>query len=145
LPHRLEKVREVDGVTYYNDSFASAPPAAAAAMDAIKGEKVMIIGGFDRGLDLLELARVVVRHQADLRRVVVIGQSAPSVEKALGIHGFTNYDVLKTTSMPEIVAYAKSHAQQGDKIVFSPGFASFDMFKNFEERGIQYKEAVNAL
>lgn len=145
LPHRLERVREVDGVTYYNDSFASAPPAAVAAMSAIAGSKVMIIGGFDRGLDLGELARGIVKHQENLRRVVIIGQSAPHIEKALSVHGFTNYDVLKDASMKQIVNHAKAAAHPGDRVVLSPGFASFDMFKNFEDRGIQYKEAVNAL
>ncbi|HTE57359.1 MAG TPA: UDP-N-acetylmuramoyl-L-alanine--D-glutamate ligase [Verrucomicrobiae bacterium] len=145
LPHRLERVREVDGVTYYNDSFASAPPATVAAMDAIVGSKVMLIGGFDRGLDLGELARGIVKHQEDLRRVIIIGQSAPHIEKALSVHGFTNYDVLQDAAMKNVVDHAKSAAHPGDKVVLSPGFASFDMFKNFEDRGIQYKEAVNAL
>jgi UDP-N-acetylmuramoylalanine--D-glutamate ligase len=145
LPHRLERVREVEGVTYFNDSFASAPPAAIAAMDAITGTKVMIIGGFDRGLDLGELARTMIIHQADLRRVIIIGESATVIEKALSIHGFTNYDVLKDVSMKHIVDHAKAAAHPGDKVVFSPGFASFDMFKNFEDRGINFREAVNAL
>jgi len=137
LPHRLERVREVDGVTYYNDSFAAAPDAAIAAMNAITGSKVMIVGGFDRGLDLSELARSITTHQADLRRVVVIGQSAERIEKALEVHGFTNYDVLKDSSMKAIVQRAKSLAHQGDKVVLSPGFASFDMFRNFEDRGLE--------
>jgi UDP-N-acetylmuramoylalanine--D-glutamate ligase len=145
LPHRLERVREVDGVTYYNDSFASAPPAAVAAMDAIVGQKVMIIGGFDRGLDLNELARGIVTHQKDLRRILIIGQSAGRIEKALHVHGFANYDVLKDVTMEAIVKRAQEAAAPGNKVVLSPGFASFDMFKNFEDRGIQFKEAVNAL
>ena len=145
LPHRLENVREVDGVTYYNDSFASAPPAAIAAMEAIEGTKVMIIGGFDRGLDLNELARAVTTQQTNIRRIILIGQSAPRVEKALAVHGFTNLDIAKDKSLPEILSHARESAQQGDKVVFSPGFASFDMFKNFEDRGEQFKQAVQAL
>jgi len=145
LPHRLEKVREVDGVIYYNDSFASAPPAAVASMEAIPGSKVMIIGGFDRGLDLNELARAIATHQTDLRRVIIIGQSAPAIEQALAVHGFNNYDVLKNATMKHVVTHAQESAHSGDKVILSPGFASFDMFKNFEERGIHFKEAVNGL
>lgn len=145
LPHRLEKVRELDGVTYYNDSFASAPPAAVAAMEAIKGDKVMILGGFDRGLDLIELARGVMIHQESIRRVVLIGDSANRVAQTLEAHGFTNFDVLETKDLREIVQHARQAAQKGDKLVFSPGFASFDMFANFEDRGQQFKEIVEKL
>lgn len=145
LPHRLELVREVDGVRYYNDSFASAPGAAIAAMEAVEGPKVMIIGGFDRGLELEDLARAIVINHEGLRRVVLIGASARKLETELKAHGFQNYDLLVSQNMSEIVAHARLSARQGDSVVLSPGFASFDMFKNFEDRGLQYKEAVNAL
>ena len=145
LPHRLELVREVEGVHYFNDSFASAPAATEAAIDAIEGQKVLIIGGHDRGLDLTELARCIAAHQTELRRVVIIGTSARRIEQALEAHAFRNYDLLKTTGICEIVEHARDCAEQGDSVVFSPGFPSFDMFKNFEDRGQQYKDCVNAL
>lgn len=145
LPHRLELVREVDGVTYFNDSFASAPPATEAALEAIDGQKVLIAGGYDRGLDLTQLARSITSHAQELRRVILIGASASALEKALMAHGYRNYDLLKNTEMSEIVAHARECAEQGDSVVLSPGFASFDMFKNFEERGQQFKNSVNAL
>lgn len=145
LPHRLELVREVEGVHYFNDSFASAPAATEAAIDAIEGQKVLIIGGHDRGLDLTELARCIAAHQTELRRVVIIGASARRIEQALEAHAFRNYDLLKTTEICEIVEHARDCAEQGDSVVFSPGFPSFDMFKNFEDRGQQYKDCVNAL
>jgi UDP-N-acetylmuramoylalanine--D-glutamate ligase len=145
LPHRLELVREVDGVTYYNDSYASAPPATAAALSAILGQKVVIAGGFDRGLDLNELARAFLTHQEEIRRAVLIGASAERLAKALQVHGFTNFDILKAKGLGEIINHARSCAEQGDSVVFSPGFASFDMFKNFEDRGLRFKEYVNGL
>lgn len=145
LPNRLEFVREVKDVRYYNDSFASAPGATAAAITAIPGEKVMIVGGFDRGLDLSELARAFVLHQEKIRRVVAIGASAPTVEEALRAHGFTNYDVLKTKDLGEVVSHAQSAAQPGDAVIFSPGFPSFDMFKDFEDRGTKFKDVVHGL
>ena len=67
------------------------------------------------------------------------------MEEALRAHGFTNYDVLQSKHIEEIVDHARSVAQAGDSIVLSPGFASFDMFKNFEDRGLQYKNYVNGL
>jgi UDP-N-acetylmuramoylalanine--D-glutamate ligase len=145
LPHRLELVREVDGVTYFNDSFASAPPATEAAIEAIEGQKVLIVGGHDRGLDLTQLARTIAAHQNQLRRLVIMGASGPRLEKALLAHGYRNYDLLKDKTMADIVAHARSCAEQGDSVVLSPGFASFDMFRNFEDRGQQYKDCVNAL
>jgi UDP-N-acetylmuramoylalanine--D-glutamate ligase len=145
LPHRLERVREVDGVTYYNDSFSAAPAATVAAMEAIKGTKVLIVGGIDKGLDLTELARSVLLHRGEIRRIIVIGEVSHKLEKALRIHGVANYDILKNVTMPDIVEHARAAAHSGDIVVLSPGTSSFDMFKNFEDRGIQFKEAVNAL
>ncbi|MES2970776.1 MAG: UDP-N-acetylmuramoyl-L-alanine--D-glutamate ligase [Patescibacteria group bacterium] len=145
LPHRIEFVREVDGVRYYNDSFATGPGAATAALTAIPGKKIMIVGGFDRGLDLTELARTFVKHQDDLRRVILIGASAARLEKELLAHGFNNYDLLKSKDLKEIINHARQSAHGGDSVVFSPGFASFDMFNNFEERGLLFKEYVNSL
>ncbi len=145
LPHRLELVREIDGVRYYNDSFASAPGAAIAAMDAIEGTKIMIIGGYDRGLGLEDLARAIVMHKDELRRLILMGASAHKLEKELKALSFTTYDIVLSKKMQDIVERAKSCARQGDSIILSPGFASFDMFKNFEDRGLQYKEVVNSL
>ncbi len=145
LPNRLELVREVDGVHYYNDSFASTPRAAIAAMEAIAGSKVMIIGGFDRGADLNELGRALLLHQQDIRRVILVGAIGSRLEKTFGTHGFTNFDPLKFTTMREIIEHARTVAHPGDKVILSPGFASFDMFKDFEDRGRQFKKYVNML
>ncbi len=145
LPNRLELVREVDGVQYYNDSFASAPDATIAALEAIRGTKLMIIGGHDRQLDLNELGRAVLRHQAELRRVIIVGEARPRIERTLRAHGFRNFDGLRNVSMRDIVAHARKLARTGDKVVLSPGFTSFDMFKDFEERGHEFKKQVNAL
>ncbi len=145
LPHRLELVREVDSVKFYNDSFASAPGATVAALDAVAGKKVLIVGGFDRGLDLKELARSFVMNQNHIRRAVLIGASAKRLETELKTHGFINYDVLPDKNIEKIVDHARSVAQAGDSVLLSPGFPSFDMFKNFEERGILYKNYVTNL
>lgn len=144
LPHRLEFVREASGIKFYNDSFASTPDAAVAAIEAIAGQKVMIIGGFDRKLPLENFAKDVAGAQ-DIRKVLLIGASAERAAEALQAAGFSNFQVSAAKDMAEIVHEAEVLAQPGDSVVLSPGFPSFDMFKNFEERGLLFKEAVNKL
>jgi UDP-N-acetylmuramoylalanine--D-glutamate ligase len=145
LPHRLELVRELDGVKFYNDSFASGPDAAMAALDAIHEPKVMVMGGFDRGLPLEHLAKAAVSHNDDIRKIVLIGASGQRLAGEFEKAGFANYFIEESKSIPEIVATAKTFADSGDAVLFSPGFASFDMFKNFEDRGLQFKSAVEKL
>jgi UDP-N-acetylmuramoylalanine--D-glutamate ligase len=145
LEHRLELIRELDGVSYYNDSFAAAPAATIAAVEAITAPKVMIVGGLDRGLSLTQLAETMQQHNNDLRNVIVIGASGPRLVEEFKNIGFGNYTPEPSKDITEIVNRARSLAQPGDAVVLSPGFASFDMFKNFEERGQQYKAAVNNL
>jgi UDP-N-acetylmuramoylalanine--D-glutamate ligase len=145
LPHRLEFVREVDGVQYFNDSFGSDPYATEAAVDAIPGMKVVIVGGYDRMLPLKHFAQTLAAHSDDLRTVLLIGASAKRVGGALKAAGFTNFRMSPAKTMQEIITECRAHAQKGDSVVLSPGFASFDMFRNFEDRGLQFKEAVHAL
>ena len=145
LPHRLEPVREVDGVMYYNDSFSSAPTAASAALDTITNPKVLIVGGFDRGLDLGDLVLDITEHADDIRKLLLVGNAAGRIAQTLAEADFHNYEVVEAQTMEDIVARAREVAQNGDAVILSPGFPSFDMFKNFEERGIQYKSAVNGL
>ncbi|MGH7158125.1 MAG: UDP-N-acetylmuramoyl-L-alanine--D-glutamate ligase [Candidatus Saccharimonadales bacterium] len=146
LLHRLEMVREVDGIKFYNDSFASDPYATEAAIAAIPGNKVMIIGGFDgRKLPLAELAKTLYEHRREVPAVILIGESAKRLAEALKQSGFTDFYLSPAKTMAEIVADAQAHAKKGESIVFSPGFPSFDMFKNFEDRGLQFKQAVHDL
>lgn len=145
LEHRLEFVREVHGVRYYNDSFAATPDAAIAALEAIRGSKVMIMGGYDRQLPIDHLARAVQAHGSDISSLLLIGASAKRLAGELEQAGFHNYTVSGAASMEAIVKEAQAAASTGEAVVLSPGFASFDMFKNFEQRGQQFKAAVNAL
>jgi len=145
LEHRLEQVRTVDGIQYYNDSYAATPDATMAALDAISQPKVAILGGFDRGLPLGHLAKSVASHAGNIRKLIIIGASGKRLAAELEQAGFSNYIIEEAKAMPVIVATARSYAQNGDAVLLSPGFASFDMFKNFEDRGLQYKQAVQAL
>lgn len=145
LEHRLELVREHDGVLFYNDSFAATPEAAAAAIEAIPGKKVMIIGGFDRQLDLSSLVQALQSNSDDLRKIVIIGAASQRIADTLSKSGIKNYEPVSAKDMASIVQAAKTAAKPGDAVVLSPGFPSFDMFKNFEDRGQQYKEIVASL
>ena len=145
LPHRLEPVREVGGVQYFNDSFASAPGSTIAALDAVRDKKVLIVGGLEKGLDLSELADAILSHKDNLTKVIIIGTVGTRIAKELQKRNFDNYELLKDVSMSDIVTRAKKVAKVGNAVLFSPGSSSFDMFKDFVDRGEQFKQAVNAL
>lgn len=145
LPYRIEFRSEVNGIRYYNDSFSSAPPAPLAAVAAVPGKQVLILGGFDRQLDLAGLAQGLAAHADKLRTVVIIGQAGPRLAENLHQQGFDNYVIEPAATMSQIVATATALAHTGDAVVLSPGFPSFDMFQNFKDRGDQFNSAVAAL
>ncbi len=145
LPHRLEFVREVGGVNYYNDSFAATPDAAIAALDAITAPKVVIMGGFDRGLPLDHLAKAVLSHKNDIRKLIIIGASGTRLAIELEKAGFADFILDPSKTMSEVLATTKIFSVPGDAVLLSPGFASFDMFKNFENRGNDFRQAVEQL
>jgi UDP-N-acetylmuramoylalanine--D-glutamate ligase len=142
LPYRLEFVREVDGVKYYNDSFGTTPETAIVAVKAFEQPKVLILGGSDKGADYTELAKTVASE--DVRTVVLIGEQAERIKKALDNVGFTEI-IHGGSTMEEIVLTAKTAAEPGSVVLLSTGCASFDMFKNYKDRGNQFNDAVTAL
>lgn len=145
LHYRLEFVREVGGVKFINDSFSSAPGACNAAINAISGPKIIIIGGKDRMLDLKELCQEVIKNSSSISKILLIGDAKDRIAKEFKSVGFDNFIIIKETTMAEIVHKAKNLAKPGDSVVLSPGFPSFDMFKNFEDRGDKFVSEVNAL
>lgn len=145
LPHRLEFVRDVNGTKFYNDSFAATPEASVAAMRAIPGPKVVIAGGFDRGLNLEVFAKGATDDSAHVQHMLLIGQTKQRIADELTKAGYTDFTVSDASDMKTIVAEAQALAGDGISVVLSPGCASFDMFKNFEDRGLQYKAVVDAL
>lgn len=142
LEHRLELVRELNGVRYYNDSFGTTPETATVAVQAFEAPEVLILGGSDKGADYTELAQVVAA--GNIRKVLLIGEQAERIGQALQAAGVTD-----TTpggqNMDEIVATARAAAQPGDVVILSPACASFDMFENYKDRGEKFKKAVTAL
>ncbi len=142
LPYRLEFVRELNGVRYYNDSFGTTPETATVAMQAFAAPKIIILGGSDKGASYDELATVVKDN--DVRQVVLIGDQATSIQASLEAVGFDSF-VSGGQTMTEIVQVARGLAQPGDVILLSTACASFDMFKDYKDRGAQFSQAVQAL
>lgn len=142
LEHRLELVRELDGVRYYDDSFGTTPETAIVALQAFAGQKVIILGGSDKGASFDELAAAVQAH--NVGRVILIGQQAAAIEKALKKAGFDRYE-MGGASMPQIVGAARAAARPGDVVLLSTACASFDMFTDYKDRARQFSAAVQSL
>nr|WP_186350006.1 UDP-N-acetylmuramoyl-L-alanine--D-glutamate ligase [Pseudomonas lundensis] len=142
LEHRCQWVRELDGVSYYNDSKATNVGAALAAIDGLgmdmDGKLVLIAGGDGKGADFSGLRDSVTRY---CRAVVLIGRDADLIADALG----DAVPQVRTASLDEAIAQCRALAQPGDAVLLSPACASFDMFKNYEERGQLFARAVGAL
>lgn len=144
LPHRIEIVGAKKDIWFINDSFSVNPTSTIAAIRAINKPQIVIIGGHDRGLDLIDLINEI-RDNKHVKKVLVIGASGQRVAQTLKGHGYNNYQISTAQNMPAIISEAVALARKGDAIIFSPGFPSFDMFKDFEDRGNQFKAAVKAL
>lgn len=149
LEHRLEFVREVKGVRYYNDSFSTTPETAIAAIKAFRKPMILIAGGSEKGLDYTLLGREIIN--SSVKTLILIGQIADKIEKAvrtanmLDVTGNMPKIIKNLTSMNQIVRRAVQEARPGDIVVLSPASASFDMFKNYKDRGKQFKNEVEKI
>ncbi len=147
LPHRLEIIAEHNDVTYVDDSFGTNPATAIVAIEAFEQPKVVILGGSDKNTPFGDLARTLV--QSNIRHIVAIGEMGPKILEVIQAQPGGNnisYDLLGTDrSMEDIVLKATNKAQAGDIVLLSPACASFDMFKDYKDRGEQFKRAVLAL
>ncbi len=142
LPHRLEFVRTLDGVDYYNDSKSTAPAATVVALEALDRPTVAIVGGQRKDVSLAECAAVLARR---CRAVVCMGESGPAFAEALrSIEGSTP-SIETVPSLVEAVPAARDFAHLGDVILFSPGAPSFDHYGNFTQRGQYFVEVVAML
>lgn len=142
LPFRLEFIRDFNNVAYYNDSFGTTPETAMVALQAIDKPKVIILGGSDKGASYEALAQTVIN--TNVRAVVVIGEIAPKITAALQAAGYTAV-FNGGKDMLTIVGTARQLAQPGDAVLLSTGAASFDLFKDYKDRGNQFTEVVQAL
>ncbi|MCL2444642.1 UDP-N-acetylmuramoyl-L-alanine--D-glutamate ligase [Candidatus Saccharibacteria bacterium] len=139
LPHRLEFVRELDDVKYYDDNFSSATPALEVAVQAFDNPVILIAGGYDKGIDYSDLSKFLA-EQPNLKKIILIGQTAKKIAAGLPENLFTHADTLHSA-----VTSARELSSAGDVILMSPGCASFDMFKNFSDRGDQFQTLVRDL
>ncbi len=140
LANRLEFVASAGGVNYYNDSFSTTPETAVASQRAFSEPLIIILGGSEKGSDYTELGREL--HEAkNLKAVILIGNTAGKIESAVvRAGGFPpKIEVIKNLpDMPSIVSAAAKISAPGDVVLLSPACASFDMFKNYKERGNQF-------
>ncbi len=138
--HRLEFVREKDGVRYVNDSKATNPQAAIRAIESFSEPLIGILGGLDRGDDLTPLISPVKRH---MKAVLTIGQSGSRMQEVAKMAEITQ--IYAVSSIEEAVLLSHRLAEKGDVVLLSPAAASWDMFTSFEERGDIFKQAVHML
>ena len=145
VEHRIEFVREIDGVKWYNDSASSSPTRTISGLNAFKENIILIAGGYDKNLEYEPLAKPVIDKVSTL---ILIGQTAEKI-----------YDVVKNESekenkkininmcdtLEQTIEIAKKSAKKGDVVLFSPASASVDMFKNFADRGNKFKDLVNKI
>jgi len=139
LPHRMEQVAEVDGVTYYDDSKGTNVGATVAALQGLDRKSVLIAGGDGKGQDFAPLKPVVAQHA---RAVVLIGRDADRIAEALEDCGVP---VVYAHDMVDAVRQSAALAQQGDAVLMSPACASFDMFRNYAHRAEVFIGAVHEL
>ena len=146
VEHRLEFVRELDGVTYINGSIDSSPTRTAAALSALNDRPVVLIaGGSDKGIPYEPLADAV--YASTVHTLVLTGETAPKVKAAIQSHpdyGTRPLTLIENDDFAGAVSDAKAHAKSGDTVILSPAAASFDKFRNFEERGRVFKNLVHA-
>lgn len=145
VEHRIEFVRELNGVKWYNDSASSSPTRTLSGLNAFKENIVLIAGGYDKNLDYTPIAKPVVDKVSDL---ILIGQTAGKIfdkVKEESERQGKNIAISMCDTLQEAVDIAKKTARKGDVVLFSPASASFDMFKDFADRGRKFKKMVNDL
>lgn len=139
MEHRLELVRELDGVRYYDDSFGTTPETAKVAIEAFDEPKIVILGGRTKGIPFDILGPAVLSN--NVKKVIAIGETGPEIARILETSGYKN--VIKGgKNIDTIVSQARKLAVPGDIVLLSPACTSFDMFKNYADRGDKFKQAV---
>ena len=140
VEHRIEYVRTVHGVPYYNDSKGTNPDAAIKAIQAMKGPTFLIGGGYDKHNTYDEW---IEAFDGKVKSLVLLGETAQAIAECAKAHDFLHFVFVDT--LEEAVRFCYEHAREGDAVLLSPACASWDMFKDFEQRGTLFKEYVNQL
>lgn len=142
VEHRIEFVRELGGVKYYNSSIDSSPTRTAAALNSFKQKLIVICGGYDKHIPFEPLAETLCSRA---KCVILTGATADKINNAI-LHcpdfKQSGLNIIKESDFKAAIEAAKNSAQTGDTVILSPACASFDAFKNFEERGNRFKDIV---
>lgn len=146
VEHRMELVREINGVKWYNDSIASSPSRTIAGLKSFNEKIVLIAGGYDKNIPYDVMGPYLVDK---VKLMILVGTTAPKIKEAAIIEakkrGIDIMPIVEFDNLKDAVEYAKSNTISGDIIAMSPASASFDLYKNFEVRGNYFKELVNNL
>ncbi len=140
VEHRIEYVRTVNGVAYYNDSKGTNPDAAIKAIQAMNTTTFLIGGGYDKHSTYDEW---IESFDGKVKKLLLIGATAENIAKCAREHGFDDIEIMST--LEEVVGYCHENAVSGDAVLLSPACASWGMFDNYEQRGNMFKEYVNKL
>ena len=147
VEHRIELVRTLDGVKYYNSSINSSPNRTINTLRVFPNKVIMIAGGKDKGIPYDEIGPALAEH---VKVLILIGATSDKIQEALDAEinktgNGKDIEVIRATSYEDAVNTARSKAHDGDVVLLSPASTSFDMFRNFEERGNLFKKIVNEL
>lgn len=144
VEHRLEFVREINNVKWYNDSVSSSPTRTIAGINSYCENIVLIAGGYDKNISYEPLAMPIIEK---VRVLILMGDTKDKIynEVVAKLKDTDSLDINMASSLEEAVAIAYNKATNGDIVLFSPASASFDMFKNFADRGMKFKNIVNKL
>ena len=140
VEHRIEFVRERIGVRYYNDSKGTNPDAAIKALEAMPGPTLLIAGGYDKNAEYDDWVKL---FKGKVRYAVLMGATRDKISECCKKHGFK--EIIYADDMEEAVKTCASYADEGDYVLLSPACASWGMYKNFEERGKDFKNIVKSL
>lgn len=145
VDHRIQLIREKDGVKYYDSSIDSSPNRTKAALRSFSQKVILIAGGKDKGIAYDDLGPELIEH---VKLLVLTGMTAGKIraaaENVFGYNG-TNPVILDVEDFDDAIRTAAAHARPGDVVILSPASTSFDRFRNFEERGLQFQKVVRNL
>lgn len=145
VEHRIEFVRELDGVKYYNNSIASSPTRVLACLAAFDQKQILIQGGSDKGISFEPMADEICRK---CKVLILMGETAQKIQDAVTsspLYKKGEPKIVRVNNMQEAVQAARDYAESGDIVSLSPACASFDMYRMFEDRGNHFKKLVNEL
>ena len=142
VEHRIERVRELDGITYINDSKGTNVDSTIKAVQTMTDPTIIILGGYDKHTSFDPLSREIAGSPF-IRRAILIGETAPLIRNSLKRAGFSNTEFAET--LGQAVEKARAAADKGWNVLLSPACSSFDMFRDYEERGRVFKDIVSKL